>query len=181
MKKQNGQGKADTTPAFGTTVQDNEQPIGGGGPLPGEVPDGLEFGGYVEDETLFVALKEPGQTFMGKFLRKVDKGGDEGMKYPGFLFAEYPSGGLRVVQANWSIGEMIAKAEEEGVNVGRGTAHVVPFSDAVVEITLKEVKAKKDDTSVKLFAYRFAKCPEAFDGRILWNDTFQRIPERAGK
>lgn len=150
-----------------------------GGTLPGELPADLHFETFTEDAQRFVNLKTPGDTFTGAFIRLVEKGGDEGLKYPGFLFAEYPSGALKVLPANWSIGEEIARAEREGVKVGTTTTtHAV----SVMQVTLAEVKENpKDGTSVKLYRYGYAHMPTAFPAKIQWDDVFKKDREQVGK
>lgn len=142
-----------------------------GGPLPGEIPDlnDLDFGTEHGDADLFVRLQEPGETFTGVFLRKVEKGGNEDLKYPGLLFAQYPGGELKVLPDNWSLAEEVANQEQQEVDL----------STKVMMITLREIKKKnegtKNETSVKLYVYRYATVPPAFPGKIQWNEQFQNL------
>lgn len=178
MSKKNGQGNSNTTDSQGQPITAAQLPDA----LPGELPaeSDIYFGPETADETIFVNLKEPGETFTGKFIRRVDKGGSEELKYPGFLFAEYPSGALKVLPANWSIGEEIAARERDGCVIAGG--NVVPMEDALMRLTLREIKKNpKDDTSVKLFVYQYATQPMVFPSRIQWNEQFQQTPARAGK
>lgn len=136
-------------------AEDLDGPLEGGG---SEDEDG--FGPEESDEQTFVRLSEPGETFDGVYLRHVAKG-DGGLKYAGILFAEYPSGNLKVVSADWSISERIAQKEREDERF---------FKKYAVRITLKDIVKKKDDASVKLYGYRFAPIRKGF--RVNWTEQF---------
>lgn len=155
---------------FKNKDKSKEQEIPDGGTLPGEqqpLPD-LEFGGFQEDSSVFVKLSEPGDTFTGKFIRKVsDNDPSADLKYPGLLFAEYPSGNLKVIPPNYNLAEKVAEVEEHGCGSSVGP---IPIEKAVWQITLAEVKTDKAGKSVKLFRYGFAPCPTAFMPK--WNDRF---------
>lgn len=138
-----------------------------GGPLPGEaptlhpLPTGEDLDALFEDAPVemdtnrFVKIEHVGATFTGQFIRKIDhKGQDKDrVKYPGFLFAEYPSGALKVLPPNWSIGEFIAKHEEED-----GTF----FVNHIVRLELADIVTKPDDTTVKLYKFRWVPRPYGF-------------------
>lgn len=129
----------------------------------------LEFGDEHSDSSLFFKFEGIGENFIGAFIRKVAKGGNEGLKYPGLLFAKYPNGELQVLPDNWSIAEEIANQEQQNVDL----------SKKLISITLKEIKvdAKDPSKSVKLFAYRYANAPRQFTDNIKWNDQFRKNGE----
>lgn len=136
----------------------------GNGPLPGED----HFSDLGSDSSHFVKLTEVGDTFTGVFLRKVAKG-MEGLKHPGLLFAEYPSGELKVIPDNWSIGNKIAEIEDRGDDASR----------YVLRIKLIEIRQRKDDTSVKLFSYQGMPVPARFS--VKWSDQFPENPTEVGQ
>lgn len=154
MKKQAKESNAE---GFGTAEQDGQRPGGG---LPGEAMH--ERDGWSEeegDEQLFVAMREPGEQFTGQFIKHLKKG-DHGLKHAGLLFAEYPGGALRVVRADWSLGEKIAEKEREDEQF---------FARNLMRATLSQIVPKGDNT-VKLYVYQFKPIPEGFAPR--WNEQF---------
>lgn len=135
-----------------------------GGPLPGED----QWSTPESDEQLFVKLEMEGEAFTGQFLRLVGKGND-GVKYPGLLFAEYPSGTLRVLPHNWSIAEKIAEKERIDPQY---------WNKVIVRLVLKEIVKKNDGTTVKLFSYQYMPRPEKFAPN--WTAEFPATPATVG-
>lgn len=138
-------GDADPTPQ--EVAEQREQP----GALPSA--DELFQGPGVMRERqgrTFVNLKEPGETFVGVFLRRTKPDGES--KYPGLIFAEYPSGEVRVMTANWGVLDHIAKFEERGVNL----------QQHVAQVTVTEVVAKKNGEAVKLYDFSVVPAPSSF-------------------
>lgn len=115
------------------------------------------------DAQRFVKLADIGARFTGMFIRLLDlKSVDKAVsKYPGYLFAEYPSGMLKVLPANWSIGEKIAEKEREDGEF---------FAKHIVRLEVVDIVKKPDGTSVKLFSFRFVPKPEGFAPR--WDEQF---------
>lgn len=134
------------------------------GALPGEE----QWSEQENDEQLFVKLEVEGEAFTGQFLRLVGKGND-GVKFPGLLFAEYPSGTLRILPHNWSIAEKIAEKERVAADY---------WSTVIVRLVLREIVNKKDGTTVKLFAYQYMPKPEKFAPR--WTAEFPATPATVG-
>lgn len=99
----------------------------------------------------YINLKEPGETFDGVFLRRTDVKSEE-TKYPGLVFAEYPSGAIRVMTANWGVLDIIAKWEEREIDLERHVARIV----------LTGVTEKKDGSTVKLYSGTLYKLPHGF-------------------
>lgn len=135
-----------------------------GGALPGE-EQWTDLGG---DSSLFVRMNEVGDTFTGVFIRKVAKG-QEDLKHPGLLFAEYPSGELKVLPDNWSIGNKIADMEDKGADPRK----------VVLRIMLTEIKERPDESTVKLYRYQAMPVPERF--RPTFTDQFPETPRKHGE
>lgn len=120
--------------------------------------------------SLFVEFNEPGDSFTGQYLRRVEKGGPEGLEYPGLLFAEYPSGDLRVVPMTWAIQEELEKQEERGRN----------FDRTIIQATLDKIKTldagTKKERTVKLFRFGYMTLTEeqsaAFLEEVTWTEQF---------
>lgn len=137
------------------------RPAEDGGKLPGEeegVDEGWTDGEGDTDEQKFVALREVGETFTGVFLRHIPKG-HEGLKHEGLLFAEFPSGNLKVVRADWSLQEKIAEKEREEADY---------FERFVMRATLVNIVPKGDDNKVKLYRYQWKAIPASF--RVNWTE-----------
>ena len=105
---------------------------------------------HLEQGRTYVNLKEPGETFDGVFLRRTDPDGEA--KYPGLVFAEYPSGAIRVMTANWGVLDLVAKWDEREVDLNRH----------VMRLTLTGVTEKKDGSTVKLYSGTLYKLPAGF-------------------
>lgn len=138
-----------------------------GGALPGEEV----FSDLGGDSNSFVTLKAIGDTFTGVFLRKVAKGMD-GLKHPGLLFAEYPSGEPKVLPDNWSIGNKIAQLEDSGSD---------PCA-MVLRITLTELRMDKDDPKKVAFkGYKYAGMPVPARFQVKWDEQFPEQPAHVGQ
>lgn len=134
----------------------------GDGPTPQEVAERrehpplprvteLEAVDHQEQGQTYINLKEPGETFDGVFLRRTDAKSEE-TKYPGLVFAEYPSGAIRVMTANWGVLDIIAKWEEREIDL----------DSHVARITLTGVTEKKDGSTVKLYSGTLYRLPHGF-------------------
>lgn len=169
--KATGQGKDQDrkahAPAPGGEPQPNNaaQQLAEAGSDDGFLPDKLgsaldEDGGFFGDErdntdSAFVKLSEEGETFTGQFLRLIEPNAKDGIrvKYAGLLFAEYPSGTLRILQHNHSIVEKIAEKERQDAQF---------WNLHAVRITLVETVKRKDGTSFKAFHYAYKRLPSTF-------------------
>lgn len=121
--------------------------------------------------SVFVPLDEVGQEFTGVFIRREEKGTQPAnLEWPGFLFAEYPSGDLKVLPRNFGIAEKIENMED------RDEA----FERVVMRIKLEKIKITDEGTKkekrVKLFHFQFMALSEAQAARFLenitWTDQF---------
>jgi hypothetical protein len=137
--------------------------------LPGELPsfEATETSG---DSSQFVTFEEIGQTFDGMFLRNVDKGEND-LEFPASLYAEYPSGNLKLIPYGWSQGQEQEKQNDKERD----------WSRTVQRMTLSEIKVKDEGTKkekrTKLFEYGYMTLTEAqadkFRASIKFTDTWK--------
>jgi hypothetical protein len=121
------------------------------------------------DESLFKTFEEVGETFDGMFIRNIAKGTND-LEYPASLYAEYPSGKLRLLPYGFSMGEEQTKQDDKGRN----------WTRTVQRITLTEIKTKDEGTKkekkVKLYQYAYMTLTEAaadkFAALVKWSDAY---------
>jgi hypothetical protein len=121
------------------------------------------------DGSTFINLTEPGESFTGMFIRKVAADGAEGLDYPGLLFAEYPSGDLKVMPPNWSIANEIEKQDDRDRK----------WKETIVRVVLDQVKKTgegRKEKTVKLYAFQYMTLTpgqaEKFRAAIRWSEQF---------
>lgn len=121
--------------------------------------------------SLFVQFEQPGDTFTGVFIRRVEANTEpEGLEYPGYLFASYPDGDLSVLPMTWAIQQEMEKQEENG----RKLDHTV------IRLTLDKIKKLDEGTrkerTVKLFHFGYMTLTgeqlSAFLERVTFTDQF---------
>jgi hypothetical protein len=103
------------------------------------------------------------------FIRYASKG-ENGLEYHAALFAEYPSGEVRLLPYGWSMDKEMEKQNEKGR----------VWERSVVRITLERVKVTDEGTKkekqVKLFQYAYMTLNEAqadkFRASIRYTDTW---------
>ena len=121
--------------------------------------------------SIFVPLDEIGQEFTGVFIRREEKDSKPAeLEWPGFLFAEYPSGDLKVLPRNFGIAEKIEAFEDRDEDLSR----------IVMRIKLDKIKVTDEGTKkekrFKQFTFQFMALSEAQGARFLenitWTDQF---------
>jgi hypothetical protein len=130
--------KQQATPEF-LADQDNT--------LPGELPS-FNATETSRDASKFVQFEVPGDTFDGVFICNVQKGTND-VKFDCSVYAEYPSGEIKLLPLGWSQHEEQTKQHDKGRNM----------IECVQRMTLERIKVSDEGTkkekTVKLFTYGY--------------------------